>query len=230
LAAIEAAYQGYVSTDRYRLWAEDSPGYRRLASQLLHEIAHVLSASIEEAGRRVLDAGCGSGDMLAVAKRAGLSSEWTGVDLRREAIQEARAAHPGARFMEASADAMPLPDAAFDVVVAKVLFSSLPSQSLEEAVAAEISRVLRPGGWLVWLDLRFSNPSNQAVHGLPIRHVHELFPDWPTELRVMGLLPPVARRLGRGAPVLYPILSAFSPLRSHVVGRLRRPELTSANA
>ncbi len=61
---------------------------------------------------------------------------------------------------------VPLDDASVDVVVARVLFSSLPSARLEAAVAAEIGRLLRPGGWLVWLDIRYSNPANPSVHGV----------------------------------------------------------------
>ena len=118
---------------------------------------------------------------------------------------------------------MPFPDDAFDVAIATTLFSSLPSRDLEERVATEIGRVLRPGGWLVWYDLRFDNPSNRAVHGVNTRRLEALFRDWPSEMRSISVVPPVARHLGRLTPVAYPLLHAIPSMRSHLIGRLRCP-------
>jgi hypothetical protein len=109
------------------------------------------------------------------------------------------------------------------VVVASTLFSSLPSPGFEIAVAAEIDRVLKPGGWLIWYDLRYPNPWNRAVHGVSRTALSRLFPYWSHELHTVTLLPPVARRLGRLTPLLYPALHAIPPLRSHIIGRLQRP-------
>jgi hypothetical protein len=94
---------------------------------------------------------------------------------------------------------------------------------MEEGAAREISRVIRPGGWLIWHDLRYDNPSNKGVHGLSERGIERLFPDWARELDTFTLIPPIARRLGRTTPTLYPVLHAIPPLRSHLIGRLRCP-------
>jgi hypothetical protein len=111
--------------------------------------------------------------------------------------------------------------------VARVLFSSLPSRAMEGGVAREIARVLRPNGWLVWLDLRYSSPRNREVHAISRRRLAELFPDWSMELVTAGLLPPIARRLGPVSQIAYPVLSAVPILQSHLVGRLRRPRKAS---
>lgn len=223
LEAIRRTYRRYDDTDRGRLWDEGSRGYARLVTDLEARLLASLSASIPPGGGTVLDLGCGDGALARVRDRLIATPKWVGVDLRPEAVEAASARFPDARFMTASADELPLDDASIDVVVARVLFSSLPSARLEEGVAAEVHRVLRPDGWLVWLDIRYSNPSNPAVHGLPMRRVSGLFPGWPRELSTAGLLPPLARRLGLTAPVAYPLLSALPILRSHLVGRLRRP-------
>ena len=140
-----------------------------------------------------------------------------------ERIDAARSAVPDAEFVVGSADAMPFDDRSFDVAVALTLFSSLPSRELEVAAAGEIGRVLRPGGWLGWYDLRYDNPTNRAVHGVTRARLGDLFRDWPIEVRTISLAPPIARRLGPLTPVAYPILQAFPPLRSHLVGRIRCP-------
>jgi len=111
--------------------------------------------------------------------------------------------------------------------VASTLFSSLPSRGLEEAVAGEIARALRPDGWLAWYDLRYRNPANRSVHGLGRSDVQSLFPGWTLELQSMTLLPPLARRLGPLTGALYGPLHALPFLRSHLIGRLQPPPITS---
>ena len=149
--------------------------------------------------------------------------EATGADLLEERVDMARDRTPGATFLACSATAMPLDTASFGLVTAITLFSSLPTHELEAMVASEVARVLRPGGWLVWYDLRVGNPSNAAVHGLSSRRIGELFPGWRRELTSITLVPPVARRLGRTTPVLYPLMHALPLARTHLVGRLQRP-------
>lgn len=221
LERIKATYAGYESAGRYRLWDRELPGFALLSADLDRRMLDALERSLVATERRVLDLGCGSGELAAQASR--LRAEWTGVDLRPEAVAAARLAYPRAAFMVASGDALPFHDATFDVVVARVLFSSLPSARLERAVASEISRVLRPGGWLIWLDLRYASPTNAAVHAMPRRRITRLFAGWTQQVAAAGLLPPVARRLGPATPLAYPVLSRVPLLRSHLVGRLRRP-------
>lgn len=184
----------------------------------------LLRESLPRAGASVLDLGSGDGRLAAIVREAGLDvSAWTGVDLDAESVATAAAAYPWATFREASADALPYADASFDAVVATTLFSSFPSDELATKAATEIGRVLRPGGWLIWYDLRYGNPSNPSVRGLSRESVTRLFPGWRSEWRSTTVIPPVARRLGRLTPMAYPVLEFFPPLRSHLIGRLRRP-------
>jgi SAM-dependent methyltransferase len=222
LEQIRRAYDTYEAEDRGRLWDPKNPGYARMSRDRETALVRLLRDSLPPGGA-LLDLGCGTGDLADTARRAGIESSWTGLDLRDSAVAEAAARHPWARFVEASADALPFESASFDVVVASTLFSSLPSDALERDVGAEVARVLRPGGWLVWYDLRYDNPRNRAVHGLDRDRLASLFPGWAAELRPLTLLPPLARRLGPLTGPLYPLLHALPPLRSHLVGRLRRP-------
>lgn len=223
LRAIESTYRHYSESERQRIWDAHNAGYRRLAEDLREMVVARLRSSLARGVTRVLDLGCGTGDLAAERARLGAPVEWVGVDLRESAVEAARARFPDARFVTASADAVPEPSSTFDVIVAQVMLSSLPSRQMEAAVAREVARLLRPGGWLVWADIRYSNPANRAVHGVSARRIRSLFPGWETELVSAGLLPPLARRLGPMTPALYPVLAAIPPLRSHHVGRLRRP-------
>jgi SAM-dependent methyltransferase len=228
LQSIRSTYETYGAGGRARLWDARVQGYGRLVRDLQASLLRVIEASVPDSGARVVDLGCGDGTLAGDADAARAGWEWIGVDLRPEAIAAARDSFPGHSFVVASADAVPLDSTSVDVIVARLLFSSLPSSRLERAVAAEVGRLLRPGGWLVWLDLRYANPMNSAVHGLPTSRIAGLFPGWNRELRSAGLLPPLARRLGRATPVAYPALTALPVLRSHLVGRLQRPANVAA--
>jgi SAM-dependent methyltransferase len=224
LEAIREAYRRYDREGRMRIWDPGNPGFARMMRDRDIAIVDLLRRSLPDAGGRVLDLGMGDGRLAEVARVAGLPIRaWTGVDLDPAEVAAASAAIPWATWVEASADSLPFEDACLDVVVASTLFSSFPSEALEAAAAAEIARVLRPGGWLAWYDLRYDNPFNRAVHGVSGRRLEHLFPAWPMELRSVTLLPPLARRLGPLTGALYRPMESIPLLRSHLIGRLRRP-------
>jgi ubiquinone/menaquinone biosynthesis C-methylase UbiE len=69
-------------------------------------------------GKRVLDAGCGTG--YGSAELAQSAAEVTGVDIAADAIEYARENYPlaGLRFLESSCTAVPFPPESFDLLVA----------------------------------------------------------------------------------------------------------------
>lgn len=103
---------------------------------------------------RLLDIACGTGRFLAEVKRNWPRLAVTGLDLSAPYLAEARRnLAPWSRvdLVEGNAEAMPLPDGAFDAVTAIFLFHELPRKA-RARVAAEIARVLRPGGVFVLVD------------------------------------------------------------------------------
>ncbi len=98
-----------------------------------------------QAGERVLDVACGNGNAaLAAARRY---AEVTGVDYVPALIERARERAGGERlpvtFQVGDAEALPVPDAAFDAVVSIFGVMFTPDQ---ERAAAELLRACRPGG------------------------------------------------------------------------------------
>lgn len=95
----------------------------------------------------VLDAGCGSGGMLAVLREKFPQAELTGIDESEHAIQLCRDRNTGARLLKAGVHELPFPSDGFDVVLSlDVWFHA----GVDDALAAhETHRVLRPGGKLI---------------------------------------------------------------------------------
>lgn len=97
------------------------------------------------AGANVLDVACGTGVVSVTAARLG--AEVTGLDLTPPLLERARqhAALTGVsiEFTEGDVEAMPFPDAAFDLVLSQFghMFAPRPRVAI-----AEMLRVLRPGG------------------------------------------------------------------------------------
>ena len=61
------------------------------------------------------------------------------------------------------------------------------------------------------------------MRGVGEARVRALFPGLKGDLTGVTLVPPLARRLGPLTPIAYPVLASMPPLRSHLLGLLRKP-------
>lgn len=175
-------------------------------------------------GLRILDVGCGYGSELARMRDLGArASDLVGVDLIPARIELARQTYPEIEFHVADAAELAFPDASFDVVLSYTVFSSVLYHGMARQISAEMNRVLKPGGVVLWYDMRRGNPTNRNVRGLPAATVRDLFPGLRPILRSLTLAPPLARRLGLLTGAAYPLLGALPFLRSHLLGILIKP-------
>ncbi|HET7567845.1 MAG TPA: methyltransferase domain-containing protein [Gaiellaceae bacterium] len=108
-----------------------------------------------------LDAGCGDGRYFA-ALAGELPERVAGVDISERILETARLQAPaGAELRQANLESLPFPDSAFDLV--------LSTQVIEHVLdppraAAELARVLRPGGRLVISTDNERNRISQALN------------------------------------------------------------------
>jgi ubiquinone/menaquinone biosynthesis C-methylase UbiE len=175
------------------------------------------------AGKRVLEVGSGRGGELAWLSELGASPDHLfGVDLLPDRVEAARRNHPEIRFDVGNAEHLEFADESFDLLLALTIFSSILDPGMSRNVAAEMTRVLRPGGSVLWYDVRYDSVSNPNVKAVPAPAIRKLFPALAVELHSVTLVPPLARRLGR-LTAIYPVLSKIPPLRSHLIGVLRKP-------
>jgi ubiquinone/menaquinone biosynthesis C-methylase UbiE len=173
---------------------------------------------------RILDVGCGTGHVLGEFIEWGtMPSNLVGVDVVPERMARPLANGDSAHFVEADAAELPFASAAFNLVLAFTLFSSVLDRQMEAAIVREIDRVLVPRGAVLWYDYRISYPLNRHTRGMSRQRINQLFPAYHKELRSVTLVPQLARRLGRVTRAMYPKLSAVPLFRTHYVGLLRKP-------
>jgi len=119
-------------------------------------------------GTRLLDAAAGRGaSSRYLAQRFGC--QVVGVDLSFPSVLAARSAALAARldgqacFLPADAEQLPFPDGDFDAAICECAFCTFPDKP---AAAAELHRVLRPGGRFGLADLVRNGPLPSELNGL----------------------------------------------------------------
>lgn len=129
-------------------------GYGRSLERYLRERALPLPPEA-----KILDAGCGTGLLtLALLRVLDRPATIAAVDLSRSSLQAARRAvrkkfsnpRHAVSFTQANVLALPFPDECFDLVVTSGVLEYVP---LREGFG-ELSRVVRPGGYLLHLPVR----------------------------------------------------------------------------
>jgi SAM-dependent methyltransferase len=121
-----------------------------------------------------------------------------------------------------SATELPYPEAHFDLVIQATVFSSVLDQSMRRRMAAEMMRVLRPGGLVLWYDLAIANPRNRDTRPIGKSEIAELFPGCRRDLARVSLAAPIARRLASRSWLGCSLLSEIPILRTHYIGAFRK--------
>jgi len=175
-------------------------------------------------GRRILEVGCGNGSWLREFIQWGaLPEHLCGVDLLPDRIAEARRRLPqGVNVQCGSAADLQFAANTFDVALQATVFTSILDRHVRQTVAAEMLRVTKDDGIILWYDFNVDNPRNPDVRAVKKREIYELFPDCRIELHRITLAPPVARWLVPRSWFGSYVLARLPFLCTHYLGLIRK--------
>src|SRR4249919_2722830 len=172
---------------------------------------------------RILDLGCGTGEITLRLAARYPQATLLGIDILESNLAIARRDNGGTtkriRYEQGDAFALTSADASFDLVVCRHMSQAVPDFAL---VLAEISRVLKPGGWLHLLS---------EDYGMLHMPVGERDPDRFWNENAIAFLRNIGcdGRIGRHSPALLEIAGYRDIAMDYVtVDTLRVPRATFA--
>jgi ubiquinone/menaquinone biosynthesis C-methylase UbiE len=117
------------------------------------QLYHRTATQTDLSGKDVLEVSCGHGGGASYLTRSLHPASYTGLDLNPGAIALCRKKHAlaGLEFFQGDAENLPFPDQSFDAVIN--IEASLHYPGFRRFLA-EVARVLRPGGHLLYADVR----------------------------------------------------------------------------
>jgi SAM-dependent methyltransferase len=120
-------------------------------------------------GHRVLEIGCGTGNLAILAKRLNPAVEVVGIDPDPKAIARARRKAQRSlapvQFDTAYSEELPYPDTSFDRVLSAFMLHHLP-HDVKPLAMRQAYRVLKPGGSLHLADFDEAEQPSDGFHGL----------------------------------------------------------------
>lgn len=171
--------------------------------------------------KRILEIGCGSGGVLRELLWLGAEpSQLNGVELLDWRLAEAKTATPHLNLVNADGRFLPYADRCFDLVLQFTVFSSILDDQVKHQIAAEIMRVVKPEGTIIWYDF-WLNPSNNQTRGIRSAEIRSLFPNCRFQFRRITLAPPIARKLAPRFQGLCLLLEKLRVLNSHYLVAIR---------
>jgi ubiquinone/menaquinone biosynthesis C-methylase UbiE len=174
------------------------------------QLYHSTATQVDLRGKNVLEVSCGHGGGASYLVRTLSPATYTGLDFNAEGIAFCTRRHqlPGVDFVHGDAEHLPLADQSVDAVInveASHAYGDLGG------FLAEVARVLRPGGDLLYTDFRGRNEIpdwETALAGAALRQVaqREINADVVRGMQrnaqrslelIRRVLPPVLRPFGR---------------------------------
>ena len=135
----------------------------------------LISQAAISPGHRVLEIGCGTGNMAILAKALTPAAQVVGIDPDPKALSRARRKaqrrQTPIQFDPGFSEDLPYPDASFDEVLSAFMLHHVKPDA-KPLTLREAFRVLKPGGSLHLADFEEGNRPSAGFHGLVASTVH----------------------------------------------------------
>jgi SAM-dependent methyltransferase len=133
------------------------------AMPLIGDELDLLGELVPLAGQDVVELGCGAAQLARALLARYPDSRVTGVEIdERQHAKNLATPQAGLRFIAGVAEAIPLPDASFDLALMLKSLHHVPLASMSQALH-EVARVLRPGGHLYVSEPVYGGAFNELV-------------------------------------------------------------------
>lgn len=130
---------------------------------LIDDELDVLGALVPLAGQDIVELGCGGAGLARALLARHLDSRVTGLEVdQRQHAKNLASPQVGLRFIAAGAQAIPFPDASFDLALMLKSLHHVPTPLLARALG-EAARVLRPGGHLYVSEPFYGGAFNDVI-------------------------------------------------------------------
>jgi ubiquinone/menaquinone biosynthesis C-methylase UbiE len=176
--------------------------------------------------KNILEIGCGTGYWLREFIKWGAQpANISGIELLPDLVTKARQLCPeSVRIYCGNAAQLPFADATFDLVLQSTVFTSILDGWMKQQIAAEMLRVAKRGGQILWYDFHLNNRWNRDVRGIRRREIHQLFPGCQIQLRRLTLAPPLVRFLAPYSWMVCHLLGKIPWLCTHYLGVIQKGE------
>ncbi|MDW7755754.1 MAG: methyltransferase domain-containing protein [Brevefilum sp.] len=171
---------------------------------------------------KLLEIGCGEGNVLLDFIKWGLKPEHcVGIDLVPSRLAQAHNKLPECLLINANGETLPFHTATFNIITQFTAFSSVLDPAIKGNMAAEMLRVLKPDGAILWYDFWW-NPTNPHTAGIKPKEIKQLFPNCNYVFRKITLAPPIARRIVPFSWPLAHILESLKIFNSHYLVLIKK--------
>lgn len=217
VARLHHSWQGGAALARHAWHRPDIVVQRAMRARVL---SRMLAATVgtDLGAVRVVDVGCGTGSFLRQLIDWGATpAHLTGTELQQERLDLARPrTAPEVHWHCGPLSA--LPPASADLVSAQSVLSTVFDFDQRQRLAADMWRVLKPGGWCLVFDLRHDNPRNPKVSKVTREELDSFWPGRRQRYETLLLAPGVGRALAGLPAFVSEVMAALAPpLRSHFV-------------
>lgn len=164
---------------------------------------------------KILDVGTGSGGSLVKFLEFGFSPEclW-GIDISTDRIELGKNHFPNFNLICGDASKMNFESDFFDLVIESTMFMQLTDDSLSKNIAKEMIRVVKPNGYIVLVDWRYSfrNPIYKALTRKRIIDLFNVGAMTSIYCQKQGaLIPPLGRLMSKYLYPFYFLVQFFFP-------------------
>jgi ubiquinone/menaquinone biosynthesis C-methylase UbiE len=176
-------------------------------------------------GKKVVDVGCGVGTWLLEFLQWGADPvSLAGLDLMPDRVARTLQRIPEADIRLGNAGSLPWESASFDIASQFMMFTNLFDDAAKRTASSELLRVVKPGGVILWLDMRYNNPRNPQMRAIGPRELRTLFPGCAIAGESVMLASPLSRAVTATSWTLAEALHVLPFLRSHYAAVIRKPQ------